>query len=185
MTTSTTGIIGITGITSPGSTSTADLLTSLRNSRAAALGSNGSNGSNGSSCDGGNTPNRTHPSSSSPTAAGGASSGSPDLDALRDSMRGAMRDSIRGSKGSSKFLKHQHQHQHEVEVGHEVEDVEDENFAGAANGASDGTIGLVQCNLLQPHCRSAAAPLPLRCRCGVVEYRLGAIGASELVAASS
>jgi hypothetical protein len=29
---------------------------------------------------------------------------------------------------------------------------------------SESTIGLVQCNLLQPGCRSAAAPLPLGCR---------------------
>jgi hypothetical protein len=46
---------------------------------------------------------------------------------------------------------------------------------------------LVQCNLLQPGCRSAAAqlplgcrsaaaPLPMRCRCGVVGPGLGVIG---------
>jgi hypothetical protein len=43
---------------------------------------------------------------------------------------------------------------------------------------SESTIGLVQCNLLQPDCRSAAAPLPLSCRCGVVGPGLGVIGGS-------
>jgi hypothetical protein len=65
----------------------------------------------------------------------------------------------------------------------------------AALERSESAIGLVQCNLLQLRCRSAAArlplgcrsaaaPLPLRCRCGVVECRLGDIGGSASSAAS-
>jgi hypothetical protein len=40
----------------------------------------------------------------------------------------------------------------------------------------ESTIGLVQCNLLQPGCSAAAPQLPLSCRCGVVGCGLGVVG---------